>query len=62
MLLWLLQVPTPAAAATGGQPQRLVHNVTFYTNGVFTVDDGAQQNGCLPDDMMCYSHSATCPF
>lgn len=37
--------PPPAAAAEGApsqdQPQRIVHNIAFYANGVFTVDDGA---------------------
>lgn len=33
--------PAPGPAQAGGQPQRIVHNISFYANGVFTVDDGA---------------------
>ncbi|CAL8471559.1 g11101 [Coccomyxa elongata] len=30
----------PAPAAATDQPQRIVHNIAFYANDVFTVDDG----------------------
>ncbi|BDA46940.1 NSFL1 cofactor p47 [Coccomyxa sp. Obi] len=30
----------PAPAAAADQPQRIVHNIAFYANDVFTVDDG----------------------
>ena len=34
--------PAPAAAAAAPQvPEQAVHTITFYTNGIFTVDDGA---------------------
>ncbi|CAK0785425.1 hypothetical protein CVIRNUC_008634 [Coccomyxa viridis] len=33
--------PAPAAAAAAPQvPEQAVHTITFYTNGIFTVDDG----------------------
>ena len=33
--------PAPAAAAAAPQvPEQTVHTITFYTNGIFTVDDG----------------------
>ena len=33
--------PAPAAAAAAAQvPEQAVHTITFYTNGIFTVDDG----------------------
>ena len=33
--------PAPAAAVAAPQvPEQTVHTITFYTNGIFTVDDG----------------------
>ncbi|EIE21930.1 SEP-domain-containing protein [Coccomyxa subellipsoidea C-169] len=32
--------PEPAPAPADGQPPRIVHNISFYANGVFTIDDG----------------------
>ncbi len=39
--------PEPAPAPADGQPPRIVHNISFYANGVFTIDDGACASSML---------------
>lgn len=36
--------PQDAPPAPAQVPEQSVHTITFYTNGIFTVDDGTETN------------------